>query len=789
MYDSVEAHGVGQRGDAMVDLLEEGLRDKEVVIVGATGRTPRGWWGDETVGRVLPEPAIFDPNRPELLPVRVPMRSAAYTSSCIPEVMDVGVPAIKLRLRPSPPPSPAVAAATAEDGAEEGGSWGDAISPAARSLYAQLVQPAPPPFVASLPPPPPPPLPAPLALAATAAAAAAAAAAAPAAAAAVPAPPSDESLAALLHELSVLPTATLASAGATESCHAESGSDETGAVVGVDVASDGADEAEASLSTSHAAQPPRRSPMMQLHVQQAGRLEWHRELLPCILPVRLRESRAHCGAFGANPNPTPSPLMGRALGGSLLPPSRRSLDGCRSPPCLQVRLSVEHLWSGAAKTHIIERCCQLDLLQSMRPLSAWPGQGPAADYVVNLGPVTRAGAPNPALGAWQAEAQTNAEFDKLLQLRAALRRRGVDMLPTFDSLFMRLYAAKAFIPSHRDEGRRRLRIVGNMGRDRRVAFSLHAVSDTDTAVLEDAERLGLHLQHGWAYALSDHGAGRLPLRRDVTLSAELAPSLSSSLRSAEIDLFASHEVQPTHEEARLSMAWVVDLDERACGGHLPAIVTRYQESVLEVMLATGVSLDAALEPPRLPTPFLYRPFEAGRQGAKQAEDEDAAGAPPQVGPLAEVEQAIKTTLNAMEGAQERADEESAPKQRVDENTRFLMRVTCGSCGEQQWLPAVESATGALFLCFPPHMHAPSCPAAAATRTLVPSLRRIGDGYRLPVASDEGSHVRVELKVEGAAAPALAATTRVGLSIVKSTIKERYMFVTECTPLENARGDY
>ena len=30
---------------------------------------------------------------------------------------------------------------------------------------------------------------------------------------------------------------------------------------------------------------------------------------------------------------------------------------------LPLRLSVEHLWSGIGKTHIIKRCCALDILQ------------------------------------------------------------------------------------------------------------------------------------------------------------------------------------------------------------------------------------------------------------------------------------------------------------------------------------------------------------------------------------------------------------------------------------------
>ena len=91
------------RADAMVRVLEDGLRGQEVTIVGATGRTPRGWWGDGTIGRVLPLPCVFDETRPELLPVRVTLRSAtaeALGSCAIPSVMDVGIRAVNCRLRP-----------------------------------------------------------------------------------------------------------------------------------------------------------------------------------------------------------------------------------------------------------------------------------------------------------------------------------------------------------------------------------------------------------------------------------------------------------------------------------------------------------------------------------------------------------------------------------------------------------------------------------------------------------------------------------------------------------------
>jgi hypothetical protein len=56
--------------------------------------------------------------------------------------------------------------------------------------------------------------------------------------------------------------------------------------------------------------------------------------------------------------------------------------------------------------------------------------------------------------------------------RCSRWRRGVRLLQRFDSLFMRLYAARAVIPPHRDEGVPRLRIVGNSGAKRTVQFLL-----------------------------------------------------------------------------------------------------------------------------------------------------------------------------------------------------------------------------------------------------------------------------------------------------------------------------
>ena len=111
LCEEVAALAEGEREEAMLRVVERGMRGQEVVVVGATGRTPRGWWGDESVGLLLPN-GLFDAKRPELLPVRMPLRSAALGSTLgeqpIPEVMDVGVRVTNLRLRvpPTPPANP-----------------------------------------------------------------------------------------------------------------------------------------------------------------------------------------------------------------------------------------------------------------------------------------------------------------------------------------------------------------------------------------------------------------------------------------------------------------------------------------------------------------------------------------------------------------------------------------------------------------------------------------------------------------------------------------------------------
>ena len=243
--------------------------------------------------------------------------------------------------------------------------------------------------------------------------------------------------------------------------------------------------------------------------------------------------------------------------------------------------------------------------------------------MVNLGHITRSGTRNAQSDKWDAEAEKDPEFAKLVRFRSALARRGVRMLTGFDSLFMRVYAALASIPSHRDAGRGRLRIVGNSGRDRKVDFALHSVGDFSEDIVASAERLQIDLAHGWAYALTNIGSGRLPLKPDVeTCAGSSAPSrFASVFRSGRsspppppcatagpqgdrlaaerlVDLAVAHEVQPTSAQATLTMAWVIDLDETCCDGCEATILDSYQEAVLEV-LALGLCLGGCRASPRL----------------------------------------------------------------------------------------------------------------------------------------------------------------------------------------------
>ena len=109
------------------------------------------------------------------------------------------------------------------------------------------------------------------------------------------------------------------------------------------------------------------------------------------------------------------------------------------------------------------------------------------------------------------------------------------------------------------------------------------------------------------------------------------------------------------------------------------------------MLASGLSLADSMQPPQLPSPFLYRPVEDGQ--------EDSAG-----------------------GIQARGVH--------DERTRHFMKVSCGVCAAQHWIVVQEARAGALPL-----------------RLELQPLRERGAGRYIIVPlhhSDEGSPARRSL---------------------------------------------
>ena len=242
-------------------------------------------------------------------------------------------------------------------------------------------------------------------------------------------------------------------------------------------------------------------------------------------------------------------------------------------------------------------------------------------------------------------------------------------------------------------------------------------------------------------------AGTSP-QRDVMLEGRAGRA------GAEVDLVVAHQVQPTSERAPLTMAWVVDLDLGAseAGGAddgAAAVLRRYEEAVLEVMVEAGLSLDEAMEPPRLPSPFLYRPFEAGARRDGRA--------------LAQ--------LDLAEATQEAAAGEAEAAAARGAELSHLMLATCSGCGASHWLPALEvpapaarpgvdagvldaqppqeppppaaaapavaggaprrAPTMQLSLRFAARLHAAGCAHRARDFQLHPSLRKVGPGYRPP----------------------------------------------------------
>jgi hypothetical protein len=161
------------------------------------------------------------------------------------------------------------------------------------------------------------------------------------------------------------------------------------------------------------------------------------------------------------------------------------------------------------------------------------------------------------------------------------------------------------------------------------------------------------------------------------------------------------------------------------------------------------TLDEAMQPPDLPAPFLYRPFEAGTaaQTARPASRDDEA------------------------------DERAAPTQQqlIDESPRCLLRVRCTRCSAAHWLPAQQGKQFALWVGFTPKLHTAGCAHAAKTVLLQPSLRKVCEGYRLKAHSG-GDPTAVEV----AATVATSSSGHVSLALTLSPGAHAY--VSEVRPL-------
>ena len=154
-------------------------------------------------------------------------------------------------------------------------------------------------------------------------------------------------------------------------------------------------------------------------------------------------------------------------------------------------------------------------------------------------------------------------------------------------------------------------------------------------------------------------------------------------------------VRPTSHEAPLTMAWVVDLDGAAsCGGDDAATLSRHQEAA-EVMVTHGVTLEGGMEPPSLPRPFLYRPFEAGG------------------GPLGERRRAALTSHPPM----------SFSAQAVRDETRYIVRVTCGACSTPGGSRPTRARGEAWVSSRRRSMPQPAAAAAAAAAAVQPATVR------------------------------------------------------------------
>ena len=360
---------------------------------------------------------------------------------------------------------------------------------------------------------------------------------------------------------------------------------------------------------------------------------------------------------------------------------------------LPARATLEWVWNGDAKSHILQRCGELGILQGRKGTGS--GGHDFGNLVVTLGKQrldtynNRRIFISSALETWLEEAQqetdSGAQFRKFSIYKDQCAKRDVKFCHDGD-IFLRFYLALAAIGRHRDGAWFLARIVGSSGSDRFVDFLVEEIKSTG-AKLSAAEVCEYLVEHGWGYALTGVGSGHDAFERAASF-----PGMR-----AELDLAVAHAVRETVATCPVTMASVVDLHPSSCGGDARLAVQRHSEAVLATMLLTGGTLDGAMEPPRLPTP----PHTL------------------QISEKAHAEQIRMARVGGL----------ARNKNHDFPNATHLINCRCFHCGAGYWLFASphDDGTGtALKVCYSTAKHVPGCIAAAKKIEVSVHLRLIGD---------------------------------------------------------------
>lgn len=360
---------------------------------------------------------------------------------------------------------------------------------------------------------------------------------------------------------------------------------------------------------------------------------------------------------------------------------------------LPARATLEWLWDGDGKSHILERCGELDILQGRK------GKGSGAHEFGNLTVQlqkarldtvdSRRVYISSALDTWLQEAEkknySGAQFRKFLIYKAECAKRDVKFMHDGD-IFLRFYLALAAIEKHRDAAWFLARIVGSSGANRFVDFLLEELKSTG-ADLSGAEVCEYLVEHGWGYALTRVGSGHVAFARAARL-----PGVPEKL-----DLAVAHAVRETLATCPVTMASVVDLHPSSCGGDACFAVQRHSEAVLATLLLTGGTLDGAMEPPRLPTP-------------------------PRVLQISEKDHAEQIRIARLGGL-------ASHKNWDFPNATHLIRCHCYHCNEAYWLfasPNDDGTDSALRVTYGTALHVPGCVGAAKIIQVLVRLRLIAD---------------------------------------------------------------